>query len=75
MLKKPFDLIALLEDKLSAIIAGAAFLPFLTSQLSQHFAAKGPPSAEISSALSDSWLAAISPDLAGSSVVLLAVFL
>jgi hypothetical protein len=75
ILKKPFDLVELFEDKLSAIVAGTAFLPFLTSQLSQHFAAKAPATAEFSSALSGSGLAFITPELAGSSIFLLAVFL
>lgn len=37
MLKKPFDMLELFEDKISAVVASAALLPFLNHQLSAVF--------------------------------------
>ncbi len=62
ILKKPLDLVELFEDKLSALVASAAFLPFLSSQLTTHFGATRIEStADTSSALSTMGLAAITP--------------
>ena len=35
--KKPLDLIEVFEDKLSAVLAGSAFVPFIAAQISAHF--------------------------------------
>ena len=35
--KKPLDLIEVFEDKLSAVLAGSAFVPFIAAQISVHF--------------------------------------
>lgn len=37
VLKKPFDMLELFEDKASAIVASAALLPFLNSELAEAF--------------------------------------
>lgn len=39
LLKKPFDIAELFENKLSALVASAAFVPFIASQMAQHFSA------------------------------------
>lgn len=39
VLKKPFDMLELFEDKASAIVASAALLPFLNSELAEAFGA------------------------------------
>ena len=76
MLKKPLDVIELFEGKLSAIIASAAFIPFITSEITKHFAAKGSPvSAGISSALSSEGLAMASPILANAPLLMLSLLL
>jgi hypothetical protein len=47
LLKKPLDVIELFENKLSALIACSAFLPFIVSQMAPH--AFGMPEAALSS--------------------------
>lgn len=37
LIKKPFDIAELFENKLSALVASAAFVPFIASQMAQHF--------------------------------------
>ena len=37
LVKKPLDMAELFEDKLSALVASAAFVPFIVAQMSQHF--------------------------------------
>src|SRR5206468_2866709 len=37
LIKKPFDMAELFENKLSALVASAAFVPFIASQMAQHF--------------------------------------
>jgi hypothetical protein len=46
VLKKPLDVIELFENKLSALIACSAFLPFIVSQMAPH--AFGTPEASLS---------------------------
>lgn len=76
ILKKPFDLIELFEDKLSALVASAAFIPFMTGQLSDHFTAKGPAAGTaISSTLSDSTLAMIPAVFAEAPLLLIVLIL
>jgi hypothetical protein len=36
LVKKPFDIVELLESKVSALVACSAFLPFIVSQMAQH---------------------------------------
>lgn len=38
LIKKPFDLVELFENKLSAMVASAAFVPLIASQISAHYA-------------------------------------
>lgn len=73
VLKKPLDVVELFEDKLSAIVASAALVPFLDRQIAEHFATSDPAIAF--SALAAPGLAAIQPALAQSPVWLLALFL
>jgi hypothetical protein len=42
VLKKPFDMIELFENKASAAVASAAFVPVIASQMAQHFKAEHP---------------------------------
>ncbi len=44
ILKKPFDVLEVFEDKLSAVVAGAAFVPFVVAQLSGYLQAGDPGS-------------------------------
>jgi hypothetical protein len=37
LVKKPLDMAELFEDKASAILASTAFIPFVASQMAQHF--------------------------------------
>ena len=37
LIKKPFDMAELFENKLTALVASAAFVPFVASQMAQHF--------------------------------------
>lgn len=37
LIKKPFDFAELFESKLSALVASAAFIPFVAAQMAQHF--------------------------------------
>ncbi len=39
LVKKPLDMAELFENKASAIVASTAFVPFVTSQMAQHFTA------------------------------------
>ena len=76
ILKKPLDVIELFEGKLSALLASAAFIPFITGEISDHFTAKGSPAgAEISSALSSEGLAMASPILANAPMLVLSLIL
>jgi hypothetical protein len=61
ILKKPLDLVELFEDKLSALVASAAFLPFLTSELMSRFGSTRIESTTETSALATTGLAAITP--------------
>jgi hypothetical protein len=75
-LKKPLDVIELFEDKLSAIVASAAFIPFITSQITEHFTKNGSGAVtEVSSALSGQGLAMISPILAEVPLLMIALIL
>jgi hypothetical protein len=47
-LKKPLDLLELFENKLSAIIASAAIIPFIAAQMAQAFADAPPASSTLS---------------------------
>lgn len=76
ILKKPFDLIELFEDKLSALVASAAFIPFMTGQITEHFTAKShAPGTAISSSLSDSTLAVIPPVIAETPLLMIVLIL
>ena len=48
MLKKPFDLAELFENKLSAIVAGSAFVPIIAAELARHSREAGPSAALLS---------------------------
>lgn len=64
LLKKPFDFAELFEDKLSAVIAGSAFIPFIAAEMARHSqAASTGPSAAL---LSEIHFAAM-PFLTGAS--------
>lgn len=39
LVKKPLDMAELFENKASAVVASTAFIPFVTSQMAQHFTA------------------------------------
>lgn len=63
--KKPLDLIEVFEDKLSAVLAGSAFVPFIAAQISVHFddSALNPTSALTS--IEGSVLASAAPFMLG----------
>lgn len=63
--KKPLDLIEVFEDKLSAVLAGSAFVPFIAAQISAHFddSALNPTSALTS--IEGSVLASAAPFMLG----------
>lgn len=42
VLKKPFDMVELFENKASAAVASAAFVPLVASQMAEHFKAEHP---------------------------------
>ncbi len=42
ILKKPFDMVELFENKLSAAVASAAFVPLVANQMAVHFRAEHP---------------------------------
>lgn len=71
MLKKPLDVIELFENKLSAIVASAALVPFLDRQIAQVFAREEGPVA--AAGLAASGLATIDPALAQSPTLLIAL--
>jgi hypothetical protein len=71
MLKKPLDVIELFENKLSAIVASAALVPFLDRQIAEVFAREEGPVAAAGFAASG--LATIEPALAQSPTLLLAL--
>jgi hypothetical protein len=45
VLKKPFDMIELFENKASALVASAAFVPVIAGQMAEHFKALHPEAA------------------------------
>jgi hypothetical protein len=71
MLKKPLDVIELFENKLSAIVASAALVPFLDRQIAEVFVHRDEPVAAAGFAASG--LAVIEPALAQSPTLLLAL--
>ncbi len=42
VLKKPFDMVELFENKASAAVASASFVPVVASQMAEHFKAEHP---------------------------------
>ena len=64
LLKKPFDFAELFEDKLSALIAGSAFIPFIAAEMARHSQLSSP---ETSAALLPEMHLAAMPFLAGAS--------
>ncbi|MCW1914604.1 hypothetical protein OJ996_13535 [Luteolibacter sp. GHJ8] len=42
VLKKPFDMVELFENKLSATVASASFVPVVATQMAEHFKAEHP---------------------------------
>lgn len=42
VLKKPFDMVELFENKLSALVASGAFVPLVANQMAVHFKAEHP---------------------------------
>jgi hypothetical protein len=42
LLKKPFDMVELFENKASAAVASASFVPVVASQMAEHFKAEHP---------------------------------
>ena len=76
--KKPLDLIEVFEDKLSAVLAGSAFVPFIAAQIATHFddSTLGPTSALTS--LEGSVIASAAPFMVGQigfSILLVPVLL
>ena len=59
--KKPLDLIELFENKASALIASAAFVPLVVNQISVDLAATGTQAAAGSALSSDALMAQVSP--------------
>jgi hypothetical protein len=49
LIKKPFDIAELFENKLSALVASAAFVPFIASQMAQPFSTDQQTQAVVSS--------------------------
>ncbi|WP_367871561.1 hypothetical protein [Luteolibacter sp. Populi] len=45
VLKKPFDMVELFENKASALVASAAFVPVIAGQMAEHFKAEHPAAA------------------------------
>ncbi len=64
--KKPLDLIELFENKASALIASAAFVPLVVNQISVHFAATGATAAGTGALICDSPIAQL-PSMAAVS--------
>jgi hypothetical protein len=50
LLKKPFDMIELFENKLSAAVASAGFVPLVAAQMAEHFKAEHPASVAVPTA-------------------------
>ncbi len=50
VLKKPFDMIELFENKASAAVASAAFVPVVATQMAEHFKALHPDAATVPTA-------------------------
>lgn len=71
ILKKPLDVIELFEDKISAVVASAALIPFLDHEITKVFA-KGDPTAWVTG-FSSAGFAAIDPVLAQSPTLLLVI--
>ncbi|BCU77903.1 hypothetical protein [Luteolibacter sp. LG18] len=42
VLKKPLDMVELFENKASAVVASAAFVPFIAREMARHFQAASP---------------------------------
>jgi hypothetical protein len=72
MLKKPLDVIELFENKLSAVVASAALVPFLDRRIAEVFAREEGP--VTLSGWAASGLATIDPVLAQSPTLLLVIF-
>jgi hypothetical protein len=70
VLKKPFDLVELFQDKLSALVASAAFLPILAEQMSEHFGHGSVFPVTASALQTGSCIAGISPLVAYFSISL-----
>ena len=65
VLKKPLDLIEVFEDKLRAVLAGSAFVPFIAAQIATHFDdSKLDPNSALNS-LEGSVLASAAPVMLG----------
>lgn len=71
VLKKPLDVVELFEDKISAVVASAALVPFLDHEIAKVFAGQGSPVSMTGFAAAG--LATIDPVLAHSPALLLAV--
>ena len=73
LLKKPFDMVELFEDKLSALVASGAFVPLIALETARHFTA----AADATSAIpADLHLASVLPGPAlGSGIGILFVVL
>jgi len=67
--KKPLDLLELFENKASALIASAAFVPFVANQIAVQLAASPSPTA-VKSALTADLFVAQAPSLAAISMSL-----
>lgn len=65
--KKPLDLLELFENKASAIIASAGFVPLVANQIMVHLAASEAPSATTSALVSGEFVAQV-PSLAAVSM-------
>jgi hypothetical protein len=73
LLKKPFDMAELFEDKLSALVASSAFVPLIALETARHFK---PPADATSAHLADLHFAAMLPGPAlGSGMGILFVVL
>jgi len=63
--KKPLDLIEVFEDKLSAVLAGSAFVPFIAAQISVHFDASELNPTSALTSIEGSVLASAAPFMLG----------
>lgn len=59
VLKKPFDMVELFENKASALVASAAFVPLVAREMGKHLDAEHPVAVPTASLAGVEWIASI----------------